>query len=823
MGGIFSVFSKIGGFLATLGKAASNVFKIISWPIRYLLDILSVVGGFVKSVFGLLGTTAVSLVGNLSKALFGVSKIFLSWIPMLGSLLPKVFLGFFGLLPKLALLAAGAFTLLFAPDIISSVIKNRDKLFDEMKLSFRQFREDLEKEGLERAIMLFVSGGSTGSGRKGGLLGIARALGASEENARKFSYAMGVAAYYVIRIVNSTANLIRDLILGTKETDKLGKKSKSTAERLVSLANAIAQILRGFFAGWVSSFARIRAAFEVFKDSISRAMSTIGRLFENIFGKPKDEIKDFYDELEPRSDSAASRIGETLGRIFGWILTTGLYTLTLITNVINAIAEAFNTVVTAYETGGIKGVFAELGPILAGLWGGITDAAEDIWEEVKTPLREFLNSVLNWIADTGIPALLAGAKSLWGTLRDALADLWEGTPERVIGKPVQMFRVLKNTGEELGVISEEALKAAKRTGELLGYKAQLYDVTKGEYLFPEFVFLPFAGLETSMQPAEEGLKTKIEALFNAIKDWVIGPGKDKFVEAANTVLTSLGEWLRNDAWPVLEPYIDPVIEQIKQAMREAGAAIGNAFIEGLKDILTPDKLAEAYTKITEGDITGGLSALSEFLTAPMEKALGGESVPLTDFLSPDKFKDLEDIAQRNGKTVGEMITLGVKAGVITEEQGLLLRIQYMAYKLVSTVKTVLGVGSPSTVFMAIGRDIVLGLALGMASMQGYLQSVLSAILSQLYTFMYSVQAIVTQVQAQIAAIQTLATAIATTATTAITGIFGVLGGTAPATTATTSYYQPTYAPVFYGPQPATTYQQERQVYQQYLLAQHAVG
>jgi hypothetical protein len=203
--------------------------------------------------------------------------------------------------------------------------------------------------------------------------------------------------------------------------------------------------------------------------------------------------------------------------------------------------------------------------------------------------------------------------------------------------------------------------------------------------------------------------------------------------------------------------------------------------------------------------------------------MGGESVPLTGLLSSDKFKELEDIAQRNGKTVGEMIALGVKAGVITEEQGLLLRIQYMAYKLISTIKIVLGIGSPSTVFLAIGRDIILGLALGMASMQGYLQSILSAILSQLYTFMYSVQAIVTQVQTQIAAIQTLATAIATTATTAITGILGVLGGTAPATTMTTSYYQPTYSPVFYGPQPATTYQQERQVYQQYLLAQHAVG
>lgn len=856
-----SVKGIVGFFSSILSGAISPVIKLISGffgtvfsgGLRLLISLPREIGSFLRSVISMaFAFVADVFVPGFGKGVLGVARLFLAPLELIGKLLSGILgslftglgklLGVFGsvlkilpgvgatllsflikplmLIPKLALLAAGAFTLLFAPDVISAAIRNKDKLFDEIKLSFSQFRKDLEAEGLERAIMLFVSGGSTGSGRKGGLLGIARALGAGEENARKFSYAMGVAAHYVIQIVNATANLIRDLISGTKETDKLGNKSKSTAERLVSLANAIAQILRGFFAGWTSSFSRIRAAFEVFKDSISRAISTIDRLFENIFGKPKEEIKDFYDELEPGADSTAFRIGTALGRIFGWIITTGLYTLTLITNVINAIAEAFNTVVTAYETGGIKGVFAELGPILAGLWDGIIDAAEDIWEEVKTPLQEFLSSVLNWIADTGIPALLLGAKSLWGTLKDALSTLWEGTPERVIGKPVQMFRVLKNTGEELGVISEEALKAAKRTGELLGYKARLYDVTKGEYLFSEFVFLPFMGLETSLQPAGEGLKTEVETLFNSIKDWIVGPGKDKLIEAINAI----GGFIKDELWTEhLKPYVDPFVEQLKQAMRDAGTAIGNAFIDGLKDIITPDKLAEAYTKIKEGDITGGLAALSEFLTAPMEKAMGGESVPLTGLLSSDKFKELEDIAQRNGKTVGEMIALGVKAGVITEEQGLLLRIQYMAYKLISTIKIVLGIGSPSTVFLAIGRDIILGLALGMASMQGYLQSILSAILSQLYTFMYSVQAIVTQVQTQIAAIQTLATAIATTATTAITGILGVLGGTAPATTMTTSYYQPTYSPVFYGPQPATTYQQERQVYQQYLLAQHAVG
>lgn len=795
---LISLPREIGGFLRTALSSAFGFITSILMP-----GIGGSVLGIAKTVFAplkLIGKLFSGILGGLFTGLGKLTGVFgsvLKMLPTVGVTLFNFILKPLMLIPKLALLAAGAFTLLFAPDVISAAIRNKDKLFDEIKLSFAQFRKDLEAEGLERAIMLFVSGGSTGSGRKGGLLGIARALGASEENARKFSYAMGVAAYFVIEIVNGTANFVRYLITGTKETDKLGRKTKTTGDRLVALANTLAQLLRGFFVGWTGSFRGIKHAFDTFVAAVKSTITTLGRLFENIFGKPKEDIKDFYDALEPGLDSTASRIGAVVGQVLGWIVQTGLYTLTLISNVITAIANAFNAIVTAYREGGVKGVFEELGPILAGLWGGVITAAKALWDNVKPELEIFVDNVTGWLSTTGVDALAAGAKSLWNTLKDALADVLFGT-ERVETK----YKFVGPDGKEIGELPPSAM-----------FPENIEYWTKRGYSF----------IGEYTKQGNVGLLSGIQSLITDIYNYLIGDGKNTIKSAANTVLTSLGEWLQNDAWPFLKPYVDPVIEQIKQAMQEAGAAIGNAFIDGLKDTLTPDKLAEAYTKITEGDIAGGLSALSEFLTAPMEKALGGESVPLTDFLSPDKFKDLEDIAQRNGKTVGEMITLGVKAGVITEEQGLLLRIQYMAYKLVSTVKTVLGVGSPSTVFMAIGRDIVLGLALGMASMQGYLQSILSAILSQLYTFMYSVQAIVTQVQAQIAALQTLATAIATTATTAITGIFGVLGGTAPATTTTTSYYQPTYSPVFYGPQPAATYQQERQIYQQYLLAQHAVG
>lgn len=830
-----SVKGIVGFFSSILSGAISPVIKLISGffgtvfsgGLRLLISLPREIGSFLRSVISMaFAFVADVFVPGFGKGVLGVARLFLAPLELIGKLLSGILgslftglgklLGVFGsvlkilpgvgatllsflikplmLIPKLALLAAGAFTLLFAPDVISAAIRNKDKLFDEIKLSFSQFRKDLEAEGLERAIMLFVSGGSTGSGRKGGLLGIARALGASEENARKFSYAMGVAAYFVIEIVNGTANFVRYLLTGTKETDRLGKRAKTTGERLVALANTLAQVLRGFFVGWTGTFRGIEHAFKTFISAVKTTITTMGRLFENIFGKPKEDIKDFYDALEPGLDSTASRIGAAIGQILGWIVQTGLYTLTLISNVVTAIANAFNAVVTAYREGGVKGVFEELGPILAGLWGGVITAAKALWDNVKPELEIFIGNVTSWLSTTGVDALAAGAKSLWNTLKDALSDVLFGT-ERVETK----YKLVGPDGKEIGELPSGAMFP-----ENIEYWTERGYSFIGEYT----------------KQGNVGLLSDIESLIADIYNWIVGPGKDKLIEAINAI----GIFIKDELWiEHLKPYIDPFVEQLEQAMRDAGTAIGNAFIDGLKDIITPDKLAEAYTKIKEGDITGGLAALSEFLTAPMEKAMGGESVPLTGLLSSDKFKELEDIAQRNGKTVGEMIALGVKAGVITEEQGLLLRIQYMAYKLISTIKIVLGIGSPSTVFLAIGRDIILGLALGMASMQGYLQSILSAILSQLYTFMYSVQAIVTQVQTQIAAIQTLATAIATTATTAITGILGVLGGTAPATTMTTSYYQPTYSPVFYGPQPATTYQQERQVYQQYLLAQHAVG
>lgn len=810
--GLANFFTRIRNVLSTLFSALP---VMLSAPLKLLGSILSSVVSIFGNLFRFVLGTGVSALGVLGSSLLSVFKIFLSWVPMLGSLLPKVFLGFFGMLPKLALLGAAAFTLLFAPKVISSVIKNRDALFKEIKTSVKQFKDDLAKEGLERAILLFVSGGSTGSGREGGLMGISKALGASEEQARKFSYAMGVATYFVIQIVNKTAEFVSSLILGTKETNKIGGRAKSTGDRLIALANTLAQLLRGFFKGWTGSFEGIRAAFNTFVSAARTAMATIGRLFENIFGKPKDQIKDFYDELEPGADSTASRIGATLGRIFGWIIETGLYTLTLIVNVITAIADAFNTVVTAYRTGGLEGVFAELGPILKGLWDGVITAADALWDNVKGPLKNSVDSAIDWLSTTGADSLKAGAKSLWNVLRDTLDEVISGKTTTL--DTVAMFTP---SGERVGAVLKSTQEGIR-------------DLAKEGYYFrPETVVTEEPGLLTKLATIIEGEKNRvtsaIRGLIDAAKELIESPETiEKIKSAFNTVLEGLGSFLKDNVWVHIEPALTSAVNAMADWLdpraRAMGEHFGAIFARALLDVFTwsPGLELGKQLGLWEARDWSGVFGISEELglDKTFQERLDEELAKV------DPVKIAKDSWAGQFAEEAKNALQGAEQGIEEQSPTTIQKLINFINLAVSRFKAVLGIYSPSAVFMNIGRGIMLGLIQGISSMRDYLQSVLNSVLAQLLVFSSSVGLISSQIQAQITAIQTLAAALVATTRTAITGIMGVLGGTAPvgAPITTTTTYQQTYNPVFYGPQPAATYMQERSVYQQYLLAQQAVG
>jgi len=186
--------------------------------------------------------------------------------------------------------------------------------------------------------------------------------------------------------------------------------------------------------------------------------------------------------------------------------------------------------------------------------------------------------------------------------------------------------------------------------------------------------------------------------------------------------------------------------------------------------------------------------------------------------------DIQEYANISGKSVGEAISDGVTAGIITKEQATLLRMAFMLQTLVANAKSYLGIFSPSSVFSNIGRDIMLGLIYGMQSYQTYLQSVLNSIMYQFDIFAMGITNSTTSVTAQLMNFYNTASTLLTLISGAVSSAFSFLTGTAPAAGSSESNVNyNTYSPQFVGPQPSSSYMQNLQMYSQYLLAEQAVG
>jgi TP901 family phage tail tape measure protein len=782
------LFLLFNSFIPGLGFGISQVFDTITSPIQKLVNtIFGSLGGAIKSTFGIFGTLVTSTAKRIP--VFGVSLVNFILKPLKA-------------IPTLIAVAAAGFTLLFAPKVITQAVKNWDKLLAEFKLSFTNFTEDLKREGIERALLLFVSGGSLGSGRQGGILGIAKALGASEENARKFSYALGTATSHAIQIYKATVAFVKFLINGVTNSLKLEKSVGSTSDRIIALTTAIAQFLGGFFIGWTESFGDMAAAFDTFIRAVKDAFSSFGALFTAIFGSAQKTQNEFISQLEPDFESTASNIGKTAGEILGQIVSFSLQGFALIANIVTVVVDAFTSLVNAYKEGGLKGVFEELGPTLKTIWDGIILAAGTLWDTVKPSLESFVNSAVSWLQTDGVSLLAAGVSSIGSVVKDAFENALFGREQRqfFMTTPSGITREIPDYGD-----------AQRRKG------------------------LKQAGFDLSSDLVREGgLVESLGELTTQMITYITNSDvRDRVTEGFNVLVGWVGDIL-GGAWSIIEPKITPLLNDFdswinttaKPKAEEWATTLGDAFKNKLKDIITPDFLAAAVEDLEKGNLAGAVTNLSLFLSKPLEDAAkkNPANISPTDVLPANIMSDIQEYANISGKSVGEAISDGVTAGIITKEQATLLRMAFMLQTLVANAKSYLGIFSPSSVFSNIGRDIMLGLIYGMQSYQTYLQSVLNSIMYQFDIFAMGITNSTTSVTAQLMNFYNTASTLLTLISGAVSSAFSFLTGTAPAAGSSESNVNyNTYSPQFVGPQPSSTYMQNQQMYSQYLLAQQAVG
>jgi TP901 family phage tail tape measure protein len=840
LGGLSEAFDfATGGIKFAVGGVSSFISSIVK-SFKESIDFLAI--GFsplikvFKAPFVILDTLTKTATGTINLLLGGVFKgikgiggllgSVLGKLPGFGSGLVKFILSPLGKLPQILAVAAAGFALILGPKVITQFIKNKDKVFDELKLSAKQFKEDLSKQGLEKSIMLFFSGGSTGSGREGGLRGLALALGASKDNANRFSYAMGTAAFWVVKIVKDTGKLLKNIVRIVTKSDDLSGKAKTTSDRLVSFAQSVAKFMEGISVGWLNSFTGIIDAVKVFAGQAKIAANSFKGLFDTIFGradKAKTGIRDFYASLEPGAVTTASKVGVTIGSIIGNIVTLTVQGLTFITTIVGSVAKALTQLVAAYKESGIKGVFGELGPALETVFDGFFLAADMLWDNLKPKFNTFVTNTKDWLKKDGADTIAQGIEGLFGAfghIADRVLfgseDSWNKSTEKFV-RALGIDMAGNLNGLDLGLMTEKEFQSR--------------DLDFQKNFFPA----PVTVTSFTKEQGSEGLAPKFARLIDNIYSTLTSENtRTKINEALDTVVGWMGDQLQA-GWEILRPKLEDLFGQMSEwaqttgvpTLKKVGNDIAKTIWDGMKEGLEeklfgwkPDAIQVQSQPAT---FVGEPAPFIEqyFPNSVTKEAVKAGNKTIQDIAKSiqDKFTLQKSVEQAQirmrefGETSGTNTVEGYVNGV---GQNTLLAqnsVTTMANKIKTTFKSAFGIYSPSSVFAEYGRNIIQGLAQGLSGISPLytaINAITNLIRNMQMSFSASVNSIIQQAtaaQARLTAAQAASNVVANVAKT-------VFGSTT--NTSTTNTKNSVYNPVFYGPPAQQTVTTNKNLFSQWM-------
>jgi TP901 family phage tail tape measure protein len=707
---ITGIFSFLTNTVSSMFTGVTRIVKTLVFVVTFALSFIN--AGFMKAlgfISGVLGQItniagqAFGAIGKLAGTIFdGMSWAFSGLVKkVLPALFGKIIALFTGFVTTVPLLLAAGLTaglaVAIGPDLIKAASKNWKKLTSTLKDSASQFVKDLKSEGIEQAILLLFSGGSTGSGRESSLYGIAKALGATEETARKFGYTMGEIAATVIKIVKSFGELIRGV--GDSDTAVKGVESSAsrTADIILGLTAGIRDFLMGFYTGFTSTFETIRAAWSGLSESFGEFKTAVGEFFSVLFGETEKGIQQgntFSDAL----NTGAGRAGKSFGEILGELLTFGIQLMTVFTEVATAVVKGFTDLANAYKENGIKGIFDELLVVIGDVWNALK-------VNLVTLVEPAFNDLVNWIKTDGV-SLLGDAIKVVG---DLIGQLWSGWDSKLGDVTnTKMMGIYTAGGKKLGNITADAFKAAFQsdTGRMTldtGETVSTSMFNSGELGLPQ----EFTTTDWSTTSGFEGLQSILSNLMTEISDFI---SSDETKEAITNALTGIGNFIENDVWPVLQPYADKMWNAVVDWLEKKVGEID--FFQMLKDAVMEDN--GGTTTLTAEDINKRLN-------------------------DPDMQLQVKEDTFKFGRESGIYLVNGVMRGIDDKTAENLLKVNTMAVGMIGLFKTTMGIGSPSTVFQGFGQDIMMGLQNGMLNMSGSLFGVMGGIGSNVSTIMNNIK------------------------------------------------------------------------------------
>jgi hypothetical protein len=271
--------------------------------------------------------------------------------------------------------------------------------------------------------------------------------------------------------------------------------------------------------------------------------------------------------------------------------------------------------------------------------GTVGDFATKAWEKIKAWFTAAATEVGNKVSSIDW-------KAVWDKVKTALVDAVAKVSDAAtaIGEKIgQWF-------EDAKIKAQEIITGMDMTGVSAGTRDRITQVMAAE---------------------------KIEAIGQAISDWIVNGGK----------------WLEENLTPVLNQFATTVTALAKQLQTEQGKenspvsnAFGNAFVAILKaswSVLSSKVLWEAFWNVFLAQL-----ALTETIKQRIRD------------------KVLE---------IGHNIVEGIVSGIEAKVDELVTSIEDTVNKIPEIAKKLLGIASPSKVMITIGQDIMGGLVIGIES------------------------------------------------------------------------------------------------------------
>lgn len=339
---------------------------------------------------------------------------------------------------------------------------------------------------------------------------------------------------------------------------------------------------------------------------------------------------------------------------------------------------------------------------------------------------------------------------------EAIGSAVPDATERALNKGMNLIEEKAKEVADAAAVTESDTQSAKEAGEKLGSESTGGIAEKTEE-GKEGVEKATEGITTTVEEAYKKLPDDVKPYADTLMQYIVASLEDKDgtvktaiesvaqaaverakeilsgevgTEIANTFLTGIKDGFKNDA-----DSDDGAVSSAKSMAitakdgasenlsKDNGTSIGTEFVEGISEGFTTKDIADeantfadsAYTKASENlSNSNGNTVGTDFVTGISD---GFDSVDVNskaEQISDNAYTSMGNkLTYSNGYSLSYYIMEGIVAGFKNNEEAVLSWAKKVANDLVTTMKTKLGIASPSKVFKEIGAYTMEGMEIGL--------------------------------------------------------------------------------------------------------------